>query len=286
MLRTDDSLHCVGTAVQFHRNIQMRYQSARLTARLALSLDKTMKNEAVVLSNVEHKDLKVDTRHCASYGDNVNRALAFSTEFVELHKEYPILFYKDPKTSALNAHAILGFDRDENLFLGDDGWLGNYVPAILARGPFLIGFQDQEVDGKLRKEPIIRVDMDDPRVGADEGQAVFLPFGGDTPYLERIMRTLQTIHQGVIFDKVLFSSVVSMDLLEPVSIEVTLSNIEQISFHDYYTINEEKLAQLDGESLEKLNKAGVLSLAFFALSSLGNFHRLIALKNKKSAIAQ
>lgn len=245
-----------------------------------------MKNKAVVLSNVEHKDLKIDTRHCARYGDNVNRSLAFSTEFDELHKEYPILFHKDPKTNAFCTHVILGFDRDENLFLGDDGWSGNHVPAILARGPFLIGFQNQEIDGKMRKEPVIHIDMDNPRVGVDDGQAVFLPFGGDTPYLEKIMKTLQVIHQGTIFDKTLFSSLESMHLLEPLSIEVTLSNIEKINFHNYYTINKEKLAQLDGESLEKLNKLGVLSLVYFALSSLANFHTLIALKNKKAAIAQ
>lgn len=245
-----------------------------------------MNKKAVVLSNVEHKDLKVDTRYCASYGDNVNLALAFSAEFDELHKEYPILFHKDPETSAFHAHAILGFDRDENLFLGDDGWSGNHVPAILARGPFLIGFQNQEINGKMQKEPVIHIDMDNPRVGVDDGQAVFLPFGGDTPYLENVMRTLQVIHRGAAFDQTLFSSLESMDLLEPVSIEVTLSNIDKINFHNYYTINREKLAQLDGASLEKLNKLGVLNLAIFAVSSLGNFNKLIELKNMKSAIAQ
>ena len=244
-----------------------------------------MMNKAVVLSNLEHKNLKVDTRYCARYGDSVNLALAFSAEFDELHKEYPILFHKDPETSAFHAHAILGFDRDENLFLDDDGWSGGHVPAILARGPFLIGFQNREIDGKTHKEPVIHIDMDNPRVGVDDGQAVFLPHGGDTPYLEKVMRTLQVIHQGAAFDKTVFSSLESMDLLEPVSIEVTLSNIDQISFHNYYTINKEKLAQLDGQSLEKLNKSGVLNLASFALSSLGNFHKLIELKNMKSAIA-
>lgn len=244
-----------------------------------------MTSKAVLLSNVEHKNLKVDSRHCASYGDNVNLALVFSAEFDDLHKEYPILFHKDSETSAFHAHAILGFDRDENLFLDDDGWSGNYVPAILARGPFLIGFQNQEIDGKMCKEPVIHIDMDNPRVGVDDGQAVFLPFGGDTPYLENIMRTLQVIHQGAAFDKTLFSTLESMNLLEPVSIEITLSNIDKINFHNYYTVNKEKLSQLDGESLEKLNKSGVLSLVFFALSSLGNFQKLIALKNMKSAIA-
>ena len=54
-----------------------------------------MTNRAI-LSNVDHKDLKVDARHSEKYGDNVNCALAFSTEFGEIQKEYPILFYKDP----------------------------------------------------------------------------------------------------------------------------------------------------------------------------------------------
>jgi hypothetical protein len=53
---------------------------------------------------------------------------------------------------------------------------------------------------------------------------------------------------------------------------------------DYYTINKDKLAQLDGKSLEKLNKMGVLGLVYFALGSLGNFTKLIELKNKRSAI--
>ena len=34
-----------------------------------------------------------------------------------------------------------------------------------------------------------------------------------------------------------------------------------------YTINKEKLAQLDGASLEELNKLGILSLVYFALVS-------------------
>lgn len=244
-----------------------------------------MSNRAV-LSNVEHKDLKVDARHSEKYGDNVNRALAFSMEFGELQKEYPILFYKDPETSTILAHVILGFDRDENLFLGADGWTGNYVPAFLDRGPFLIGFQDQRIDGTVHKEPVIHIDMDDPRVGVDGGQAVFLPFGGDSPYLEKVMRTLQVIHEGANRDKTLFPLLESMGLLQPVSIEVTLSNVEQVNLKDYYSINAEKLRQLDGDSLEKLNNQGALSLAFFALASLTNIQRLIALKNKKSAIAR
>ncbi|MCS5588202.1 MAG: SapC family protein [Porticoccaceae bacterium] len=243
-------------------------------------------SKAVLLNNVEHKDLKIDSNHSAEYGDNVNRALAFSSEFDDLHKEYPILFYKDAKADTFQAHVILGFEKDENLFLGDDGWLGNYVPAVLARGPFLIGFQSREVDGKAVKEPVIHIDMDNPRVGTESGQPLFLAYGGDTPYLEKVMQILQVVHQGAVLDDKLFSTLDSMGLFEPVNIEISLSNISSVNLSDYYCINKDKLAQLDAENLQKLNKAGALGLVYFALSSMGNFNKLIELKNKKMAIAQ
>lgn len=237
---------------------------------------------AVVLNNQEHQDLKVDTRYGPEFGDSVNRALIFSSEFSDVQKEYPILFHKNPDNQQLQAHAILGFDRDENLFLDQGRWSGHYVPSTLARGPFLIGLQKQGRESQ--REPVIQIDMDNPRVGAKDGEPIFLPMGGHSPYLEGVIEILKTIHQGVIFDKTLFSVLTDMALLEPVAIEVTLSNIEQYKFHNYYTVNEEKLANMTGESLEKLHKLGVLRLLFFAQSSLGNFQRLIELKNQKNAM--
>jgi len=241
-------------------------------------------SKAVLLNNVEHKDLKIDSKLSAEYGDNVNRTMAFATEFGDLQKEYPILFYKDPKAEAFQAHAILGLEKNENLFLGDEGWLGDYVPAMLARGPFMIGFQDNEVDGKTVKEPVIHIDMDNPRVGTETGQSLFLAYGGDSSYLENIMKTLQIIHRGAGIGESFFSTLDAMELFEPVNIEISLSSITNINFSDYYTINRDKLEQLDGKNLQKLNKMGALGVIYFALASLGNFNKLIKLKNKKTAI--
>lgn len=239
---------------------------------------------AVILNNREHQDLRVDTRYAPEFGDSVNRALIFSSEFGDIQKEYPILFHKKPDSKQLQAHAILGFDRDENLFLNQGQWQGHYVPSVLARGPFLIGLQRQEQSDDPNQEPIIQIDMDNPRVGTEGGEPLFSPMGGHSPYLERVIATLKTIHQGVVFDKTLFAVLTDMALLEPVAIEVTLSNIAQYKFHNYYTVNEEKLSGLAGEPLEKLHKLGVLRLLFLAQSSLGNFQRLIELKNQKNAM--
>ena len=49
-------------------------------------------SNTVLLNNLVHQHLKVITRFGAEFGDNISKALVFPTEFIELQKEYPILF--------------------------------------------------------------------------------------------------------------------------------------------------------------------------------------------------
>lgn len=241
-------------------------------------------SKATVLNNVDHKNLKVDTRPEASKNQQVNRSLVYATEISELHKEFPLIFHKHPDTGQTQLHAILGLEKDENLFIEANGWTSRFVPALLARGPFSLGYTKAEKQGNENPSPIICIDLDDPRVNTEQGEDVFLQFGGEAPYLSYVIKALQTIEQGLQFDKTLMTLVESMDLLEPVSIKIKLSSIEEVNFNDYYTVNQEKLDQLDGDSLYTLNQYGVLSLLYFVVSSMGNFQRLIELKNAKSAM--
>lgn len=235
-----------------------------------------------ILNNVDHKDLKVDVRPNERYGDCVNRAAILTTEYSDLHKQFPILIHKDGETGALASHAILGFDKDENLFVDNGEWLAQWVPATLARGPFSIGYRSREHDAEEVREILIVVDEEDPRCGVADGQAVFLEFGGESPYLEYIRKVLATVEDGLHVDKVFFSLLQELDLLEPVSIKIALSAERAIDFNGYHTIDRQKLMKLDGESLAKLNAAGVLGLVFFVISSLDNFEKLIALKNART----
>ena len=111
----------------------------------------------VLLNNVEHKNLRVVTRHGKDLGEAVGSVPTFPTEFAEILREYPIFFRKDTNTGEYGCIALLGFARDENLFLEGDRWDASYVPGIVARGPFLIGFQERQDGGELRREPVIHV---------------------------------------------------------------------------------------------------------------------------------
>jgi hypothetical protein len=227
----------------------------------------------VLLNNVEHKDLRVITRLSAELGNNVGSVLTFPTEYGDVQREYPIFFRKDPASGEFQSIALLGFQNDENLFLDARGWNASYIPAIIARGPFLIGFQ--------REEPVIHVDLDHPRVSFTEGEPVFLPQGGNTRYIERVAANLKGIHQGMALSKAMFAAFTALDLIEPVNVEINLTSEEQYSVRGLHTISEEKLAALEGDALYKLNKAGFLQGAFLVIASLNNMKKLIDMKQRR-----
>jgi hypothetical protein len=78
-------------------------------------------SRTVLLDNVNHKNLRVIARRAAEYGDNVNQVQTFPTEFGDVQRDYPIFFPKDSKSGEFQAIALLGLDRNENLFLDEKG---------------------------------------------------------------------------------------------------------------------------------------------------------------------
>lgn len=233
----------------------------------------------VLLNNVDHHDLRVITRYGPEFGDTINQLLVFPTEFEAVQREYPIVFRHDQEGN-LRSVALLGFARDENLYLGEGGWQARYVPAIQQRGPFSIALQEQIIDGVARQEPMIRVDLDHPRVSRTEGINVFLPHGGNSPWLDHITGVLRTLFTGNQQMAPMFAAFEAAGLIRPVNIEVEGGG-QSFSIPDVFTIDEERLAGLAGAELEALHRSGFLRAAIFAAASLGNIARLIELRNRK-----
>lgn len=233
---------------------------------------------AVLLDNISHKDLRVRTGYSAEFGDNINTALIFPTEFTYIQREYPILFRRD-SGGELQAFALLGLDKDENLFLNEPAWNARYVPAIQQRGPFLIGLHQRDKD----REPMVHVNLDNPRVSETEGEPVFLRHGGHSPLLEHTNRMLQIIHHGVELAKPMFAAFEEAGLIEAMEVQVNLDEGVQYKLPDFFTISQDRLAALDGPVLERLNRLGYLQLAMMVVNSLGNIEWLIELKNRKRA---
>jgi len=230
-----------------------------------------------ILTNDQHRSLTVDTRARPEYGDVVNRAVALSAEFNELHREYPLLLRKTEEAPGFVAHAILGFDKDENLFVEDDRWISTYVPATLARGPFSLGYIRGEDGSDTPADIKVMIDDQHPRL-RPEGQPVFLPLGGETPYLEDVKRILQTVDAGLRADRVLYRELAALELLEEVKISISVFAELRYDFNGYHAINQEKFAALGPDALLRLHRLGLLGPVYFLISSLGNFQKLVNLK--------
>lgn len=234
-----------------------------------------------LLNNIAHRDLRIATRFGPAFGDDIGMVPAYPTEYAELQREYPIFFQKDGQTGEYRSVVLLGFDRNENLYLQGEHWNASYLPGHIARGPFLIGFQEQNVDGQLSREAVIHVDLDHPRVSFDEGEPVFLPQGGNSPQLDRITSVLRGIRDGVEGGKAMYEAFDSMGLIQPITLDVRFDDEHGANVTGLLGIDRERLAALDAASLHALHRSGYLEGAYLVLASLHNVRRLMGEKQRR-----
>ena len=240
----------------------------------------------VLLNNIDHHDLRLIVRHGAAFGDSVNQVLIFPSEFGEIQRHYPIFFRQTE--GGFKSVAILGFDRDENLFLDGERWDATYVPAMQRVGPFLVG-QPQAAPGEdlpAEAEAMILVDPDHPRISTREGEALFLTHGGQGPVLTHVTQVLQQVYGGEQISDAMFAAFYDAGLLAPVEINVAVNEATSYLLKDLFTISREALHGLDGARLALLNQAGFLGLAFSVVSSMSNLAHMIDLKNARLAALQ
>ncbi|KFI08788.1 SapC family protein [Massilia sp. BSC265] len=233
-------------------------------------------SQSVLLHSLEHKDLRVIPERGAAYGDDVMFTLTFPQEFRQVQAHYPIVFRRTDDAIGYEALALFGFETGENLFLGSQespGWDAHYVPLNIERRPFLIGRHGDELN--------IHIDLDNPRVSRTEGEELFLPYGGTSPYLERIHSVLLTLHQGLQAMPAFVGALVDHELLESFVADIELNDGSQHRLMGFYTINEERLQALPGAALERLHRAGHLEAIYMAVASLSNFRDLIARRERR-----
>jgi hypothetical protein len=237
----------------------------------------------VLLNNVEHKDLRVITRRSAQYGDDMMCALTFPAEFRSVQAHYPIFFRKATDSGQFQPFAMFGFRDGENLFLDDAGWDATYVPMTVERQPFLIGFQPGPAGAAGERQMVVHVDLASPRISRTEGERVFLEYGGVSEYLQRVNSILGAVHAGIESTPPFVAALIELELLESFALDMRLADGTDHRVAGFYTINEERLAALDGAQLEDLNRKGYLLPVFMVIASLSNIRSLIERKNRRLA---
>lgn len=238
----------------------------------------------VIVDSKLHTNLKVNTSRSAELGDNVMYTMTYPMEFRDIQSCYPIFFSKDPDSGQFYPAALLGFEEGDNLFLDDNGWQATYIPMMIRRQPFLIGFQPDPSQGKDATKPVVSIDMDNPRViaqGNDEsGETLFDEAGNPSEFLQQTIGRLESIHRGLEHNKGFIAALLEHELLESFTLEITLNDGSNNKLMGFYTIAEEKLQTLSGDTLAKFNTQGYLQSIYMAMAS---FSRIRAMIDKKNA---
>lgn len=232
----------------------------------------------VVLNNVDHHDLRVIRDRSAALGDNVMCAQLLPQEFRDAQADYPIFFHKNQDTGKFLPYAMFGLQENENLFLEGESWNAGYLPFLVESGPFSVGIQQKSND---ERGLVISIDLDHPRVSRTQGEALFLPHGGNTEYVKRVSYILQAINEGVVESEAFVKDLLKYDLLEPFTLEVELDSGSKHRLEGFYTINEENLINLNGDALADLSGKFFLAAAYMVVASLSNIRKLIQKKNQR-----
>lgn len=239
---------------------------------------------SVLLNNIDHQNLKIITERSATYGDNLWYAQTFPMEFKSVQAYYPIFFNKNPDTGKFFPLALFGFENKENLFLSDNKWTADYIPAMVARQPFLIGIQALNEGGIEKQQRMLNIDLDNPRVNQEQGESIFLEHGGNSPYLDKVADLLEAIHHGLNDSNDFIDALNEHQLLESVTLDITLNDHSKNQMLGFYTINEEKLAGLSSDVLTLLHKKGYLQAIYMTIASQANVRKLISKKNERLSL--
>ena len=134
--------------------------------------------------------------------------------------------------------------------------------------------------GVEQQQRVIHLDLTHPRVSKEPGEALFLPFGGNSPYLEQVAGMLETLHFGLQDSQQFVNQLLELELLESFTLDVQLDDGSKYQMVGFYTINEDKLKALPAQTLEALHQRGYLQAIYMALASQSNIRHLLKLKNQ------
>lgn len=236
----------------------------------------------VAVDNKNHLKIKIDPNKRYLHGKALHLVPVVLSEFSNLAVQYPIVLTKNADTGQFVFMAMLGFEVGENLFWQEGQWQGLYLPLQIRRQPFFVGNPDSSNQQQANDgDYIVCIDSDSPTITSEDGVALFDEKGLDTDYFQDAKSCLAQLLKGEAENKLLIEYLQNMDLLQSMSLEITFVNQESTRLNGLYTVDQEKMAKLTDEQLLILYKTGILPAIYTLITSLGQIHALIDLKNKR-----
>jgi len=187
-------------------------------------------------------------------------------EFMMAQRHYPIVFSSGEIPVPL---ALMGLNDGVNVFIDAEGKPINpvYIPAYVRRYPFLLARLDQNAE-----ELSLCFDPASGLVGeGKEGDEGTVLFDGDKPSegLTSILKFCEDFEIAAQRTTAFVKELQEMDLL--IDGEVTIQpgdSSQPFVYRGFRMVDEEKMREMKGDQLRKINQNGILPLIYAHLFSL------------------
>jgi len=193
-------------------------------------------------------------------------------EFTLVQRHYPIVFSVGPSPVPI---ALMGLNEGVNVFLDENGRpldTNLYIPAYLRRYPFLLA--------KLRPDSDELSLCYDPTSGAVGDFADGEPlFDGDQPSgaTKAILEFCEQFEAAGLRTNAFVEDLVKSDLLMDGEVAIQPEGADQpFVYRGFRMVDEEKIRNLRGDELRKMNQNGMLPLIFAHLFSLSQMRDVFA----------
>lgn len=239
-------------------------------------------NDLVPLNTNEHMMWKSKPLENAKFMDGQHAIPLTIEEFVPASRSYPIIFSAGDNPVPL---VLMGLNEGVNTFMDDKFQFTNpvYIPAYVRRYPFLLA--------KLRPDSDELSLCFDPTSGAvgdfkKDGTALF-DGGKPSENTQAILKFCEDFEQAGAQTQAFMEELTKAELLMDGEVAINQEGVEQpFIYRGFKMIDEEKLRNLSGDKLRKMNQNGILPLIHAHLFSLQLMREIFALQVQQGKMPQ
>ncbi|WP_265571137.1 SapC family protein [Sphingomicrobium nitratireducens] len=223
------------------------------------------------ISTEKHGKLKIDRVDAGKVLAKVHAVPVTVEEFHLLQRNFPVIFSAGESPVPL---ALMGLHEGVNAFVDDNGKLTDdylYLPAYVRRYPFMLArLNEQSEELSL---------CYDPTSGAlgSKGEPLFDKDGKASEQTTKILKFCEQFEQAAQRTGAFMKELMDMDLLMGGEVSVQPEGMDKpFIYRGFQMINEEKLRELSGDKLRKMNQNGMLPVIMAHLFSLGQIREVFA----------
>ena len=220
--------------------------------------------DLVPLNSKEHGKWSTRTIDNAKFMEGAHAIPLTAEEFVMASRNYPIIFSAGENSVPL---ALMGLNEGVNIFMDDKGKFADqvYIPAYVRRYPFMLARLKQGED-----ELSLCFDPTSNAVGNYKKDAQPL-FKDEKPTenTQAILKFCEDFEQAGAKTQAFVQELEKEELLLDGEVSIQQTDIEKpFVYRGFKMVNEEKMRELTGEKLRKMNQNGILPLIHAHLFSL------------------